>query len=69
MPALCRVQCRGRTTANTYYHFLFSEEGTGVVERLLAKVTHQEGGGWEIIPGVVGAAAVQRGENTAILFS
>ena len=68
MPALCRVQCRGGRIANTYYHFLLSEEGLGV-QRLLAEATHQEGGSGEIIPGVAGATAVQRGENTAAQFS
>ena len=55
--------------ANTYYHFLLSEEGIGGAQRLLAKATHPEGASWEIIPGVVGAAAVQRGENIATQFS
>ena len=52
--------------ANTYYHFLLSEEGIGGAQRLLAKATHPEGASWEIIPGVVGAAAVQRGTDDSI---
>ena len=39
------------------------------MQRLLAEATHQEGGSGEIIPGVAGATAVQRGENTAAQFS